>query len=174
MKLVFEKAKVIVDAEETFLCFAVPYREAKRFLGQMKAKKYVLETKEFRQHRSLDANAYLWALLDKLADKLGSTKEELYLDYVRRYGPFKDFTMTPEEAGTFRHAWQMLGTGWPTEQVDFAADADRVVIRAYYGSSTYNTRQMSRLIQSVADDCKALGIETMTPQELARLTDEWR
>lgn len=40
-----------------------------------------------------------------------------------------------------------------------------------YGSSQYNTKQMTRLIRSVAEECKAQGIETMTPEELAGLMD---
>lgn len=180
MKAVFESAKVIVDGEQAYLCVGIPYREAKKFVGEMKPKKYSVEIKEYRERRSLDANAYFWQLLDKMAERKSQmedkvcTKEELYLDYVREIGPFKDFTMTEDEAKTFRVAWSRLGTGWPTEQVDFAPDGDRVVIRAYYGSSTYTRKRMSRLIDMAVQDAKALGgIETMTPQELARLVEGW-
>lgn len=174
MRAVFEKAKVIVDGDDTFLCLSLPHREAKKFVGEMKPRKYIAELKEYREKRSLDANAYLWVLLDKLADALETTKEELYLDYVRNYGIFRDFTLEVEESKTFCHAWEMLGTGWPTEQVDYDSDGERVIIRAYYGSSQYNSRQMSRIINAVVEDCKELGIETLTPVEITRLTDEWR
>lgn len=136
-------------------------------------KRYVAELKEYREKRSLNANAYFWKLLDKMSAVLLRDKEELYLDYVKHIGPFKDFTLTEEEAKTFRVAWSMLGTGWPTEQVDFAPDGEKLVIRAYYGSSQYNTRQMSRLIDTVVEDAKGLGIETLTPMELGRLKEEW-
>ncbi len=33
-------------------------------------KKYTVTIKEFRKKRSLDANAYAWVLMNKLADKL--------------------------------------------------------------------------------------------------------
>ena len=125
--------------------------------------------KKWRDKRSRDANAYMWVLLDKLADVLGREKNDLYIEYVRRYGTFKDFTLTPDEAGTFCHVWHELGTGWPTEQVDYAPDGDHVVIRAYYGSSTYSTKRMSRLIEAIVRDCKELEIETMTPDELSAL-----
>ena len=81
--------------------------------------------------------------------------------------------MTEDEAKTFRVAWEKLGTGWPTEQVDYGRDGDRVVVRAYYGSSTYNTKQMSRLIDSIVQDCKDLGIETLPPEKLAAMKEEW-
>lgn len=67
----------------------------------------------------------------------------------------------------------MLGTGWITEQVDYTQDGSQVVIRAYYGSSQYNTKQMSRLIDEIVSDCKEHGIETLTPNELARMKEEW-
>ena len=80
---------------------------------------------------------------------------------------------TEDEANTFRVAWELLGTGWPTEQVGYDKDGDRLVIRAYYGSSRYNTRQMSRLIDSIVQDCKDLGIETLPPEKLAAMKEEW-
>lgn len=177
MKAVFERAKVIVDGEDTFLCLSVPYYEARKFIGEMKDKKYSLEIKEYREKRSLDANAYLWVLLDKMAaaktrmDRVACVKEDLYVDYVRDCGPFKDFELSMDEAKTFETAWHMLGTGWPTEKVDFTPDGERVTIRAYYGSSTYNTKQMSRLLDLVVQDARALGVETMTPEELESLLE---
>lgn len=129
--------------------------------------------KKFRRRRSLDANAYMWVLLDKLAAALGVKKEELYLEYIRRYGIFKDFTLTEDEAKTFRVVWEAFGTGWPTQQVDYAPDGEHIVIRAYYGSSRYDTRRMSRLIDAVVEDCKEQGIETMTPEQLAGLLEAW-
>ena len=135
-------------------------------------KKYVAELKEFRQKRSLDANAYLWVLLDKIAQVIHSSKEEVYLSYIKQYGVFRDFKLPEDEAKTLRVAWEMLGTGWQTELVDY--DEDNVIIRAYYGSSQYSTRQMSRLIDMVVEDARSLGIETMTPQELSRLKEGWK
>ena len=46
-------------------------------------------------------------------------------------------------------------------------------MRAYYGSSTYDTRQMSQLIDNLVQDCKALDIETLTPEKLSLLMEEW-
>ena len=170
MRSVFESAKVIVDGETTYLCLAVPPKDARKFVSDMKqGKKYAADLKEHRERRSLDANAYMWQLLDKLAVALDTTKEELYLGYVRRYGIFKDFHLEEGQHETFRKAWEMLGVGWPTELVDY--DGDKYVVRAYYGSSQYNTRQMSRLINAVVEDCKEQDIETLTPMELARLME---
>lgn len=129
--------------------------------------------KKHAKKRSLDANAYCWKLLDKLALKLESTKEELYRLYIKRIGIFKDFALTEDEAETFCVAWGMLGTGWQTERMDYAPDGERVIIRAYYGTSVYDTARMSRLIDEIAQDCKEQGIETLTGRELSLLKERW-
>ena len=46
-------------------------------------------------------------------------------------------------------------------------------VTLYYGSSTYDTEQMSRLIDNVVQDCKALDIETETPERLAMMMEAW-
>ena len=127
--------------------------------------------KKWRDKRSREANSYMWVLLDKLAAALGRDKNDLYIEYIRKFGQFKDFTLTADEARTFQYAWHELGTGWPTEQVDYAPDGDHVVIRAYYGSSTYSTKRMSRLIDAIVQDCKELGVETLSPEELASMME---
>ena len=173
----YTKAAVAMDDGGTWLkllVFPADAQKARKSVLKMRECVYLADLKEWREKRSLDANGYFWKLLDGLSHALGEPKEELYLQYVKECGPFKDFTLTEEEAGTFRTAWSMLGTGWPTEQVDYAEDGDRVVIRAYYGSSTYNTKQMSRLIDSVVADCKAVGVETLPPEKLALMKEEWK
>ena len=171
--MTFDDARIEIN-EGTWLCLKVREpAQAKAFVLNRGKSLYDVDVKKHREKRSLDANSYCWALLDKLADALHTTKEALYLHAVRQVGPYKDFTLREDEAKTFRVAWERLGTGWPTEQVDYDKGGDRVVIRAYYGSSTYNTKQMSRLIDSIVEDCKALGIETLTPEQLAAIKEEW-
>lgn len=146
---------------------------ARQFVLKKKDRPYTAELKEFREKRSLDANNYFWCLLDKLADALHATKDELYLQKIREVGVFKDFSLTEDEAKTFRVAWENLGQGWPTEQVGYDRDGDRVVIRAYYGSSTYNSKRMSRLLDSAIEDCRSVGIETLPPDKVALLKEDW-
>lgn len=144
--------------------------------GLDQGKRYVLEIKEHKELRSMTANRYLWVLCEKLAKELCKekqkvTKEDVYIRAVRDVGIFRDFHLAEDEAKSLRAAWSALGTGWPTEQVDYTPDG-KVVIRAYYGSSVYSTKQMARLIDNVVQDCKAVGIETLPPDKLALLIDE--
>ena len=173
MNLTFDEAKIQMDGG-VWLCLKVKEpAPAREFILTKKQALYDCKIAQHREKRSMTANDYCWVLLDKLADALHSTKEEIYIQKVREIGPYKDFTLTEDEANTFRVAWELLGTGWPTEQVGYDKDGDRLVIRAYYGSSRYNTRQMSRLIDSIVQDCKDLGIETLPPEKLAAMKEEW-
>ena len=173
-EVTFDKAGWMQDREGVWLMLRVPSTaKAQSICEQYENGKYVAELKEHRKKRSMNANNYFWQLADQIAEKLGREKEELYLEYVKRVGPFKDFTLSEDEAKTFRVAWAMLGTGWPTEQVDYSPSGREVIIRAYYGSSQYNTRQMSRLIDMAVADAKDLGIEVLTPLELERMKEEW-
>lgn len=173
-EVTFDKAGWMQDREGVWLMLRVPSTaKAQSICEQYENGKYVAELKEHRKKRSMNANNYFWQLADQIAEKLGRGKEELYLEYVKRVGPFKDFTLSEDEAKTFRVAWSMLGTGWPTEQVDYSPSGREVIVRAYYGSSQYNTRQMSRLIDMAVADAKDLGIEVLTPAELERMKEEW-
>lgn len=174
----FDRAVVQTDGQDVYLALHLPvesWQDARRFAYDLKpGKTYVADLKQYREKRSLDANGYFWRLLEELSKSLGETKETLYLRYVKECGPFRDFALSEDEAKTFCKAWSMLGIGWPTEQVDYTEDGERVIIRAYYGSSTYNTKQMSRLIDSVVQDCKSVGIETLPPEKLAAMKEEWK
>lgn len=165
MRLTVDAVKWSADADGEWL--SIRCRQATRLCDEIKCGEYDLT--EHREKRSKNANGYMWELLSQLADVLDTTKEELYRQYVRDMGVFKDFVLTEDEANTFAVAWSRLGTGWLTERVDFTPDGKKIVVRAYYGSSTYNSKQMSRLLDAVVADCRDAGIDTMTPQDRSLL-----
>ena len=173
MTLTCDKARWSMDGDGVWVAFRVNDRAQAAQLAQTVDKPHTLEVKPERKCRSLDANAYLWVLLDKLGTALGRAKDDLYREYIKEVGIFKDFHLSPEEVPTFREAWRRLGTGWVTEQTDYTSGGDRLVIRAYYGSSQYSTKRMSRLIDRVVQDCQDQGIETKTPDELALMMARW-
>ena len=138
---------------------------------QDKDKKFIL--KEYKEKRSLDANAYCWVLLQKISDKLGSSKEEIYRRIIKQKGTFEILPIKNEAIDTFTNAWQEHGIGWITETMKSKLDGYTNVI-AYYGSSTYDTKQMAYFIDYIVEEAKELGIETMTPNELESLKNSWR
>lgn len=143
------------------------------------SEKLTVKVGKFRKKRSLDANAYLWVLCSMIANVLSvggtpHTKEEIYQSAIKARGIYREQGELPIDfAKTSRHAWEMLGTGWVTEQVDFEPDGERVIVRYYYGSSQYNTKQMARVIDWLVDECRQLGIETKSTEEIDSLLRSW-
>jgi hypothetical protein len=141
--------------------------------------KLSIKIDKFRPKRSLNANSYLWVLCDLLADKLSEdgvphTKEDVYRDAIKARGIYREQGELPLDfARTSRHAWEMLGTGWITEQVDFEPDGDLVIVRYYYGSSQYNSKQMGRVIDWLLYECKHQGIPTKSQEEIDSLLNSW-
>lgn len=135
--------------------------------------KLAVEIKQFKQRRSLDANAYCWVLIDRLAEKIKASKEDIYRQYVRSIGGNSEVVCVKNNAlERLCQGWRRNGIGWQTETFPSKIDGCTNVI-LYYGSSEYDTAQMSRLIDLVVQDCKDQGIETMTPNELAHLKATW-
>ena len=161
------------------LTFSLP-RDVLGEVDGWKDKDLDIEIEVHRKKRSLDANAYCWVLCSKIADKLANedprqTKEEVYRAAIRDVGIYKDFpNLSPDDAKTLRTAWEMLGTGWVTEQVDFSHDGETVTIRCYYGSSRYSTKQMSRLLDWLVASAREQGIEVLPPDKLERMITLWR
>lgn len=139
-----------------------------------KGKAVDLELKPHRIRRSLDANGYLWILCQKIAEVVGSTKEDVYQKAIREVGQFEILPIRKEAVERFLANWGGHGLGWFAETIGQSKLPGYVNVIAYYGSSTYDTREMSVLIHSIVDECKGLGIETMTPEELERLKEEWK
>lgn len=147
----------------------------RNLFDELKEQEVDVQVKKYRAKRSNNANAYCWQLIGELAEKMDLPSVEIYRNMIRQIGVYKDFGgLTESTAKTLKTAWEKLGLGWICEQLDYEADGDSIVLRCYYGSSSYNTKQMSRLIDSVVADCKALGIETKPPEEVARLLASWK
>lgn len=130
--------------------------------------------KKHRNRRSLDANAYLWALLQKLADVLSTPghrmdKWDAYLIELAKYGVFTHIIVKPDAVERVKAEWRAVKElGEVT-----VGQMTGIQLQCYYGSSTYNTKEMSRLIDGVVTDCKELGIETLPPDEIERMKQEW-
>lgn len=132
-----------------------------------------VEVKPYRKKRSKSANDYLWALCTKIAANQDISPEEVYRKEIREVGVFEAFVIREDSLERFSSAWRSHGIGWFTVTVDDAFPGHKR-IHAYYGSSTYNAEEMSRVISNTIEDAKVLGIETATPEELSLLMDNWR
>lgn len=137
-------------------------------------KEYVIEVKEFREKRSLSANSYYWVLIEKLSKALNISKDELHEIMLQSYG-----TLLRDENNN------LLGISTENE-LDCVKTGIHARFRGtselngktffhYYvikGSRFYNSKEMSELIRGLVEECKNCNIETLTPEELARLRYE--
>ena len=132
-----------------------------------------INIKKYRQHRSIDANAYMWVLLGKIQDEIDVPKETIYRDLIKCIGSYEVVPIKNDAVEKFRQAWSKNGLGWVTDTIKSKLDGFTNVI-AYYGSSTYDTKEMSRLIELVIQECNQLGIETKSDDEIKALMECWK
>lgn len=161
-----------MDAAGDWLC--VQTNKARQVIDSLKeGKAYDVEIKEHREKRSLDANAYFWVLADRLAEKTRIPKTDIYRSYIREIGGNHEVVCVADSAvEKLRSGWERNGLGWQTDTMPSRLPGcARVVL--YYGSSTYDTAQMSRLIDLIVQDCREQGIETLPPDKLAGMMEEW-
>ena len=146
------------------------YRET---FDELFGKDVVVDIKKYTKRRSLDANAYCWAIIDQIAKKQHIKKSEVYRNAIRDIGGVSDIVCVASYA--VEHlckGWEAHGEGWQTEATESAFDGFTNVT-LWYGSSVYDTGQMSALIDSLKQDAEALGIPTMTERETDRLLELW-
>ena len=132
-----------------------------------------LELKKYYKKRSLDANAYMWVLIGKIADKLNVSKEEVYKDAIKQVGAYTVVPIKDEAVEEWIRIWQGNGLGWICEMTNSKLKGF-VNVLSYHGSSTYNSKEMSRLVDLIVNECKELDIETMTPEQLSILKENWK
>ena len=131
----------------------------------------VVEVKRYSPRRSLDANGFYWLLCGKLAEKTGVGMAEIYRNHVRNIGGnYEVYCGKTEAVEKLIKAWEKNGLGWIAETTPSKLEGCTNAI-LYYGSSTYDSRQMSRLIDQMVQDCKEQGIQTETPAEIMLLNE---
>nr|DAZ31838.1 MAG TPA: NinB protein [Caudoviricetes sp.] len=135
-------------------------------------KPYIISIDRQKRKRSLNANAYMWQMCQKIAEKVGATKETVYRKNIREVGSFETVELISAGAARFIRRWQANGLGWIAEPLSERNGYTTII--AYYGSSSYSTAEMSRLVEAVVEEAKGLGVETMTPLELDRLKAAWK
>ena len=137
-----------------------------------KGKTLDMEIKRHHNRRSLDANSYAWVVISKIADVLKSSKEEVYIEMLTRYGQREPQLVSVVEEGVpaIRRATQNHCTIVGESELNGKEFVHLAILR---GSSTYSTKEMSILIDGIVSDAKDLGIETIPEEELKSLKESW-
>lgn len=133
-----------------------------------------IEAKKHRNKRSLDANAYCWVLLGKLAEKMNIKTVDVYKMAIKDIGVYEVVPIKNEAVEKFVQAWSKNGIGWVCEVIGESKINGYTNLKVYYGSSSYDAKEMSRLIDSIVEDCKMQGIPTDTPEQIARYKEAWK
>ena len=129
--------------------------------------------KRYRNKRSKEANAYCWVLVDKIAQKKRIPKSEVYRNAIRDVGGTSDLVSIKKAAlPRLQEEWSRQGLGFQVEDLGGKVPG-WTNVQLYYGSSTYDTKQMSDLIEILVQDAQALGIETKPEEEIRSLLEEY-
>lgn len=142
-----------------------------------KLDKITLIIKKLFRKRSLDANSYCWVLCDKIAKELSKdgeiiTKENIYQDSILQIGVFEPMIVQEKTFERFKRIWEKQGLGFLIQEV---SRKDKCVkVNCYYGSSTYDSKEMNLLIGLLINLAKSLNIETKPQAEIDSLLEAWK
>ena len=140
-------------------------QEIRRFAYSFKAGNYEIERK--RKKRSTDANALCWKLCTEIANVLRSDKDSIYVEMLKRYGQSDIVSVVSnvDVKGYFKY-FDVCGKG-------YVKDKEFTHYKVYKGSSEYDVREMSILLDGIVDEAKALDIEVISESDRALLLADW-
>jgi hypothetical protein len=157
------KAEIILSTDQSRIDIS-PLKEV-----VAKGKALAVEIKQYRQKRSLDANAYLWVLLQKIAEAVNSSKDEVYLQMLERYGVFTHIVVKPHMVDKVKQEWRTV-----RELGEVTVNGKKgIQLQCFFGSSTYDTKEFSTLLDGVISECKNIGVEVLPEDEIKTMLEEW-
>ena len=135
-------------------------------LASLKDQELQIDVDKWREKRSLNANAYCWKLITEIADKTKTDKWHVYKELLVRYSNSYEYLIVkPQAIKSLEKVFRVIKNVGEGQIKDEKA----IQIQGYYGSSTFNTKEMSTFIDGVVSEAKELGIETETKEEIERL-----
>ena len=143
-----------------------------RQFENLKDGELLIQVKKLSKKRSLSQNSYLWVLLDEIGEKVNRSKEDIYKTYIKDYGVFEILPIKNEAVESFIDKWSKNGLGWICEDLGESKLNGFTKIIAYFGTSTYSSKEMQRLLNAVVDDCQELGISTMSISDIMLLKND--
>lgn len=152
------------------ITFTINESSAVNEIDKLKDSKLSIKAVKHREKRSLDSNAYAWVLMQKIAEAVNSNKWDVYLECLKKYSrSFSHVIVKPEAVDKMMELYRTC--------VDLGEISVNGMtghqLQVYYGSSTFNTKEMAVFIDGIVSECKELGIETLSPTELERMNAAW-
>ena len=152
------------------ITFSINENSAVNEIDMLKDSKLSIKAVKHREKRSLDSNAYAWVLMQKIAEAVNSNKWDVYLELLQKYSrSFTHVIIKPEAIDRMKELYR---TCVDLGEISVNGTTGHQ-LQVYYGSSTFNTKEMSVFIDGIVSECKELGIETLAPDELERMKAAW-
>ena len=127
------------------------------------------DVEKHKQKRSLDANGMLWACISDIAKALHNDKWNIYLLMLKRYGKFSYVLVDPKAVDSMKSQWREIEE---VGEVDVNG-RKAVQLLCYYGSSTYNTKEFSDLLDGVISEMNEIGLKVPTDKQTQELLKQW-
>ena len=170
MTIQFDRAKLSHDETGHWLLIhLLDVMQARRFIAFLKPKVYDAGFKIHRERRSLDANALFWKAVTLIAEHINSDKDSIYLQLLSRYGVFTYVVVKPDAVSQFKIAYRLCEELGPVT----VNGKTGIQLRCYFGSSTYDTKQMSRLIDGAISELKEMDIDFLPDSDISKAKEEW-
>lgn len=135
--------------------------------NQDKEKKY--EVKEYKEKRGLKPNAKYWKQLSLLARKLNTSNDELHEIMIRRYSIITDYicVLSSVNLEQYHIKYYELDNTFMSKGKEFCS------YKIFQPSSKMDKYEFSKLLDGLISECKECGVETMSPDEILDLKNQW-
>lgn len=177
MEIRFKSAKWIMNHEGPWLHILCPDKQQiQDFILSLVGNEeyYIAKIEKEKKKRSLDANSALWHLLSQMAGVLQTSKDELYLQMLDRYGVFTHIIVKPSVVEKVKKEWKLVRElGEVTVTGDNGKKQTGTQLQCYFGSSSYDSKEFATLLDGTMDEAKELGIHFISREDRDRMIREW-
>lgn len=137
-------------------------------LDRIKDKLLQITVDRFTNHRSGRANRLMWECIGQVASYEKKSKWDKYLEYIKLGGKFTYIVAKPNAVEAIKQQWREVEEVGPIE----INGQQAVQLICYFGSSTYNSQEFSKLLESIIQDMEDLGLPRPTSQDMQRAIKE--
>lgn len=131
--------------------------------------KLKIKAVKYRNKRSLDANGLLWLCIGRIAESLNADKWDIYLRLLKRYGKYTYICVKENVVEAVKLQWRECEV---VGEIDING-TKAVQMLCYFGSSTYDSKEFSVLLEGTISEMKEMGLETPPSTELRRVMEQY-
>lgn len=171
MKFVMTDLQIIKSLGKAGMILPVPLEmleEVQKVEAGLEAKKkYIIEIKRSHDIRRLELNSAMWLLLSEMSQKLTTSKDELYLTMLERYGVYEVVYIIPKALPSLKKLWKL------TSEFGTTTDDGKTLleVHCYKGSSKYDTAEFLKLLSGIVSEAEEMDIKLIPRSSLALLND---